>query len=63
MTAELDPAAKEARRQYRLMARSLEIDGLLAQTRNMPLSSRYCRQWAARLRKLAMIESAVVGER
>ena len=59
----LDPYAKEARRQYRLMARSLEIDGLLAHTQNRALLERYLRFWAERLRYLAATEGTEVPQR
>ena len=52
----LDPYAKEARRQYRLMARSLEIDALLASTRGQPITERVCHKWAVRLRMLSQTE-------
>lgn len=56
MTTAIDTYAREARRQYRVMARAFDIDSVLAETRNMPVSARVCRYWATRLRYLAATE-------
>ena len=61
MTAELDPYAKEARRQYRLMAHSLELDLVVYEddlrlVATMPFTLIEAHGWITRLRKLAQTE-------